>query len=279
MPELPEVEVITRALRDGGRGGPSIVGHRIEEIHVCDEKLLHDLSPAGCARQFTGAHIKDVVRRAKYICVKTSNGDLIFHLRMTGDLHVDDKPETEFPFQRLDIRLGEDLHLRYTDPRRLGKMWAATAPAKLWQELGPEPLDDSFTVTVLHNSLVHTRQAIKKVLLDGRRVAGLGNIWADEALYLASIHPERPANELTSDETQALWRGIRQALRTGIERTQASLQWVHRGGVRGTPPGEVHLREGEPCARCRAPIKRIRLGGRSTYFCACCQLDKPRASL
>ena len=275
MPELPEVEIIARALRQGGRGGTAIIGQRVTDIVLADEKLLADMSAVDFRRKYLGAWIKGVERRAKYICVHTSQGDWIFHLRMTGDLFTDDHSGTSSRFQRLCVILDDNWHLRFCDPRRLGKMWALTHKEVLWENIGPEPLASTFHVEVLKGALHSTRQAIKKALLDGRRVAGLGNIWADEALFLASIHPERPAKELSNRELEALCDGIRDALQMGIENTAKSLTWVHRGSERGPPPGQVHLREGEPCPRCEALIARIRVGGRSTYFCPRCQPARP----
>lgn len=275
MPELPEVEIIAQTLRHGGRGGQAIVGKHVTKIRLDDPALVVDASADDVTHKYLGARIEGVERRAKYICVRTSHGDWVFHLRMTGDLFADEKSAASVSFQRLCVELDGTHRLRFCDPRRLGKMWATTKPELLWSDIGPEPLEPTFNAEILGRNLSNTRQAIKKALLDGRRLAGLGNIWADEALFWASIHPERPARELSADELEILCEGIRKALRMGIEVTAKSLQWVHRGSERGPPPGQVHLREGEPCVRCHTPIQRIRVGGRSTYYCPRCQSRNP----
>lgn len=282
MPELPEVEAIARALRDGGRGAPSVLDRVIEEVQFDDPGIIEGSAATVAARRLRGARIEAVRRRAKYLLIGTSAGTLVAHLRMTGDLEVDDDVAEQLPYQRLRLALSGDLSLRFTDPRRLGKLWLTDDAASVMGDLGPEPFDPALTAPLLRERLAATTRTLKGALLDQRLLAGLGNIWADEALHRARLHPEQPADSLDEEEAGRLLDGIRGALEAGIEETTTELRWIHRAvpaAERDTePPGRVHLREGAPCPTCGAAIERVRLAGRSTYFCPRCQAPTARGS-
>lgn len=273
MPELPEVEALARALSRGGRGAPALVGRRFRELIVQDDTLFAGGAEdaARAAAELRGARVCRVWRRGKYLVVGTDRGDLVFHLRMTGDVTLDGDEVVRVPYQRALFVVTGGMRLRFTDPRRLGRAWWLPSAEALFSDLGPEPFDPHWTAERLRAALSGTRRAIKSALMEGERIAGLGNIWADEALFLAGIHPALPADRLDDAAAGRLLSAIREALTRGIEGASAHLAWLHRGARDQAPPGDVHLREGQACVRCQSAIQRIRIGGRSTYFCPRCQ--------
>jgi formamidopyrimidine-DNA glycosylase len=273
MPELPEVETVRSTLE------PRLVGRRFDEVDIADSRLTRPVDPAEVAAELTGERVAAVARRGKYLIVRFESGlILLIHLRMTGSLvHTRNGAAESDPHSRAVVRLDDGSDVTYRDVRRFGT-WLVLAEDELApylsERLGLEPLDPGFTSRDLGARLEGRRTPVKAALLDQRTLAGVGNIYADEALWRARIHPRRPAGELDAAEIRALHRGIRRALEAGIERQGATLRDYRTpdgGSGRMQHEFKVYGREGEPCARCRAPIEKTRLAGRGTWFCPICQ--------
>jgi formamidopyrimidine-DNA glycosylase len=273
MPELPEVETIRLALE------PRIVGRRFDEVEIMDPRLVRPFEPQAVAAELEGERVASLERRGKYLVVRFESGRaLLIHLRMTGSLRhaVRGLPGLD-PHRRAVVRLDDGSDVAYRDVRRFGT-WHLLQPDDvepyLGDRLGVEPLGRAFTSRWLGARLAGRRAPVKAALLDQRAVAGLGNIYVDEALWRARIHPRRPAVELDPEEVRRLTRGIREALRAGVARQGASLRdYSTPDGSRGRMQEEfrVYGREGEPCSRCGTPVDKIRVAGRGTWYCPSCQ--------
>jgi formamidopyrimidine-DNA glycosylase len=272
LPELPEVETIRAQL------APRLVGRRLELVSILDPRLTRPLDPREVVAELQGARVVDVDRRGKYLVLRLeAGGALLVHLRMTGSFGFE--PTTH---ERAVLELEDGDRLVYRDVRRFGT-WLVLDAIELDPYLagknGPEPLGARFTTSWLGAQLSRRRAALKAVLLDQRVVAGLGNIYADEALWRGRLNPLRPASSLDRDEVSRLRRAIRAALRKGIERQGASLRdYARPDGTAGAMQEEfrVYGREGEPCPRCGTPIAKTRVGGRGTRYCPHCQPLGPR---
>jgi DNA-formamidopyrimidine glycosylase len=267
MPELPEVETIRAQLE------PRLVGRRLELVSILDSRLTRPLDPREVAAELEGARVEAVERRGKYLVLRLEGGAaLLVHLRMTGSFGFE--PTTH---ERALLELEGGDRLVYRDVRRFGTWLVVDAIERdpyLAAKNGPEPLSPGFTSAWLASQLSRRKAALKSVLLDQRVVAGLGNIYADEALWRARLNPLRPANGLEPEEVSRLHRAIRAALRMGIERQGSTLRdYATPDGSAGGMQEEfrVYGREGEPCPRCRTPIAKTRVGGRGTWFCPRCQ--------
>jgi formamidopyrimidine-DNA glycosylase len=273
MPELPEVETIRLALE------PHLVGRRLERVEINDPRLVRPFEPTAVAAELEGERVAALDRRGKYLVVRFESGRvLLIHLRMTGSLrHAAAGALADDPHRRAVVKLDDGSDVAYRDVRRFGT-WHLLEPDEvdpyLQQRLGREPLEHTFTARRLAEGLAGRKAPIKAALLDQRTVAGLGNIYVDEALWRAEVHPLRPAGTLDDDEIARLTKGIRQALRAGIARQGASLRdYSTPEGRRGRMQESfrVYGREGEPCLRCGTPIDKIRAGGRGTWYCPNCQ--------
>jgi formamidopyrimidine-DNA glycosylase len=273
MPELPEVETVRARLE------PRLVGRRFERVEIFDSRLTRPDDPAGVAAELEGEQVEALDRRGKYLIVRFESGRvLLIHLRMTGHLlHGNGSAPAEDVHRRAVVRLDDGSDVIYRDVRRFGTWQLVEADELdeyLAQRLGREPLLRSFTSKRLAETLEGRKAPIKSALLDQRRLAGVGNIYADEALWRAQLHPLRPAGELDAEEIVALHRGIRTALKAGIARQGATLSnYRTPDGSRGRMQEEfkVYGREGEPCDRCGTPIEKIRAAGRGTWYCPSCQ--------
>ena len=274
MPELPEVETVRVQLE------PKLVGLGLERVEILDPRLTRPDDPAGVAAELEGERVAALERRGKYLIVRFESGRvLLIHLRMTGQLlHVNGAPlPAGDAHRRAVVRLDDGADVIYRDVRRFGTWQLVEADELepyLATRIGHEPLVRRFTSTRLAETLAGRRAPVKAVLLDQRRLAGVGNIYADEALWRARIHPLQPAGELGPDEIAPLHRGIRAALRAGIARQGATLRdYRSPDGARGTMQEEfrVYGRAGEPCERCGTPIEKIRAAGRGTWYCPHCQ--------
>lgn len=276
MPELPEVETIRRRL------DPVLTGRRFERVLINDSRLTRPEDPTSVARALVGQRVQSLDRRGKYLIVSFEGGrHLLIHLRMTGSLRHLPEGDAETdpdPYRRAVVRLDDGSDVTYRDIRRFGT-WCVLAGNDLDQylrkRLGREPLGDGFTVAYLASALAGRRVAIKAAILDQRAVAGVGNIYADEALWWARLHPLRAAGSLSPAEVGALRRGLRKAVRRGIERQGATLRdYRDPNGGAGQMQDEfrVYSRQAEPCARCRCPIEKTRVAGRGTWFCGQCQV-------
>jgi len=273
VPELPEVETIRAGLE------PHLVGRTFDRVEISDPRLTRPYDPREVAAELEGEQVAAVERRGKYLVVRFESGRvLLIHLRMTGSLRLL-RDEGDDPYYRAVVRLdnGSDV-VAYRDVRRFGT-WLLLEPGELEPYLatrvGAEPLGRTLTARSLAERLARRRAPLKAVVLDQRVFAGVGNIYADEALWWARLHPLRPACDLTDEELQALVRGIKRALRRGIARQGATLRdYRNADGAAGAMQIEfrVYGREGEPCFRCGHPIEKTRAGGRGTWYCPKCQI-------
>ena len=264
MPELPEVET------ERGRLAARLEGRRIAAARIDDARLTRPEEPEAIAAGLEGERIDSVERRGKYLLLRLAGGHvLLVHLRMTGGFRFE--PATH---ERAHLELDDGTRIAYRDLRRFGT-WLLLEPEEaddhLATRLGPEPLGSRFTTAFLSGRLAGRRAPVKAAILDQRTVAGLGNIYADEALWHARIHPLRPAGGLSAQEVAALRRGVRAALRRGIRRQGADLGDGAYAGGRMQHEFRVYGRMGEPCDRCGTPIEKTRAGGRGTWYCPRCQ--------
>jgi formamidopyrimidine-DNA glycosylase len=265
MPELPEVETIARSLR------PSLEGRSLLSAELRWKRTLASPSPAAFARRIAGQTIETVGRRAKFLHLQLSQDALVIHLRMSGDLRIVAGDAPPAKHDRLILSLSDGARLAFNDPRKFGRVWLTDDPEALFADLGPEPLSDAFTADELYARLHARRRQLKPLLLDQTFLAGLGNIYTDEALHLAKLHPLRQSDGVTPQQAAALWRAIRAVLAEGIRRNGASIDWVYRGGDFQNH-FRVYQRTGQPCPVCGTPIERIVVGQRGTHFCPKCQL-------
>lgn len=270
MPELPEVETIRRYLDEVLSGQPILAVPHIDARMV--KRSPKDAQAIRAA--LVGCHFERVLRRGKFLFLMVAEGGaLLVHLGMSGRLVTEAEGAPLRPHTHLVIRMpgGE---LRLSDPRRFGRIAWAESHRTLDLKLGLEPLSRAFTGSRLGRALKGRRVAIKSALLNQNLVAGLGNIYADEALFYARIHPERPAGSLTENELRLLARGIRLVLRRSIAHRGTSFSdYVDALGHPGDNQGylSVYGRAGKPCVRCHAAIQRRVLGGRSSHYCPECQ--------
>ncbi len=274
MPELPEVETVRARLE------PRLVGRRLQSVEISDPRVTRPFDPAEVAAELVGERVAALERRGKYLVVRFESGRvLLIHLRMTGQLlHGNGaSPADTDPHLRAVVRLDDGSDVIYRDVRRFGT-WLLVEPGELEPYLGTrvgrEPLAPTFSAKRLAETIAGRRSPIKAVLLDQRRLAGVGNIYADEALWRARVHPLQPARDLRPAEVASLHRGVRAALRAGIARQGATLSdYRTPEGARGRMQDEfkVYGRAGEPCERCGTPIEKIRTAGRGTWYCPGCQ--------
>ena len=272
MPELPEVETVRARL------APVLEGRRLDRVEILDHRLVMPEEPFAVAAELEGERVAEVGRRGKYLIVRFESGRaLLVHLRMTGSLlHSGNGALADDPHCRAVVKLDDGSDVAYKDVRRFGT-WRLLEPHEvepyLAKRLGKEPLE-GFTARDLAARLDSRRVAVKAALLDQRTVAGLGNIYADEALWYARVHPLRPAGGLTTDEIRRVHRGVRRALAVGIERQGSTLRdYRLPDGSSGSMQDEfrVYGREDEPCERCGTLIAKTRVGGRGTSYCPRCQ--------
>jgi len=273
VPELPEVETVRRRLQ------PLLEGRTLAEVEILDGRLTRPHDPDEVAAELRGERVDEVARRGKYLIVRFASGRaLLVHLRMTGAfLHAPAGSLPGDPHRRAVVRMDDRSDVAYRDVRRFGT-WLLLEPEEvepyLAVRLGPEPLEDDFTPEFLRERLRGRRAPLKAAVLDQRTVAGLGNIYADEALWRARLHPRREAGTLRRPQLELLHGTIREALELGIARQGSTLRdYRTPDGAPGTMQHEfaVYGRLGEPCDRCGTPIERIVVGGRGTWFCPRCQ--------
>jgi len=311
MPELPEVEIIARQLRE------EVVGRRITQARVLWDRAVQGMEARAFEADVAERAIIGVGRRAKYLLLTLGAADgvaatddsapaagsamptdlaanvtdatndadervLIIHRRMSGNVILVGPDELAAgaeafdPYTRVDFTLDDGWHLVFSDPRKFGRVALITPDAlpAYFAAIGPEPLEAAFTAEALSARLANRRGPIKATLLDQSVIAGLGNIYADEALFRARIHPLRPANSLTPDELRALRDGIQGALETGVAHggvTFGRHRDIHNEAGTNLAHVEAYQRTGQPCLRCGAPIRRIVVGQRGTHYCPECQ--------
>ncbi len=270
MPELPEVETVMRGLVD------PLAGRTITALRYDWSRALETPPAVIFAGKIEGQRVQRLSRRGKYILIHLYPDTLLVHLRMTGRLYVtpDDATHDADRWVRVTFQLDNAHQLRFSDARKFGRCYLVENPQEIVGKLGPEPLDDAFTRDAFAARLAHRRGRIKPLLLDQRFVAGIGNIYADEALFLSQLHPLQTADTLDDDAITRLHAAIQHVLRDGIAREGASVNWYRKpDGTRGKAQHmlNVYGRAGEPCPRCGHPVECIVVGQRGTHLCPACQ--------
>jgi formamidopyrimidine-DNA glycosylase len=272
MPELPEVETIARTLR------PALVGQTILEADLRWARTLAVPSPRKFREQIRGQKILSVGRRAKFLNLQLSTlrepqgrpFNLLVHLRMSGDLFIKDKNEPPGKHDRLRLFLSNGTVLIFNDTRKFGRAWLTDDLDSIIGHLGPEPLSDEFTSQWLYDNLRRRHRQLKPLLLDQTFLAGLGNIYTDESLHRARLHPLAASDSVKQKQAERLHDAIRAVLAEGIRRNGASIDWVYRGGEFQNY-FRVYDREGKPCPVCGTKIQRLVVGQRGTHVCPKCQ--------
>jgi formamidopyrimidine-DNA glycosylase len=270
MPELPEVETTRRGIE------PHLRGRTIQKLIVRQASLRWPV-PAALAKNIRHNHIEKVSRRAKYLLIKTDKGTLIIHLGMSGSLRIVTDNMPPGPHEHIDMLMDNNILLRYTDPRRFGAWLWTVKDIKLHPllyRLGPEPLSDEFSADHLFRRSRGRKLAIKSFLMDSHSVAGIGNIYASEALFRAGIHPARAAGRISRQRYTTLVEAVKQVLTEAIRQGGTTLRNFSSGEGK---PGyfqqslNVYSQTGKPCPVCRTPIRETRTGQRSTFYCPRCQ--------
>lgn len=267
MPELPEVETYARGLQP-------LIGRRFLGARALWLRSV-PTGPDLLGPRIAGQVVMDVARRGKYIVLTLSDDVLLVHLKMTGELVVAPASAPPDPHARVVFDLDAGEELRFHDPRKFGRVYLVADPAQVTGALGPEPLGDDFTPQAFAARLAGRRGRLKSLLLDQTFVAGVGNIYADEALHRARLHPLRLADTLTPDEQVRLYDAIRAVLRQGIANRGTQLDWAYSQGTNQDALRVFH-RHGQPCPTCGTPVERILVGQRGTHFCPQCQPPPPR---
>src|SRR5215204_1974668 len=260
MPELPEVETFVRQLK------PILVGKKIISADLRWNRTLATPSPKKFKGQIEGQKILDVTRRAKYLNLQLTDFNLLIHLRMSGDLVIKNSTIRPAKHDRLILKLSGSKVLAFNDTRKFGRVWLTANTEEVFGRLGPEPFSREFTPKWLHTALHNKKRQLKPLLLDQTFLAGLGNIYTDEALHMARLHPLAVSNSVTMEQASALRKAVRKVLKEGIRRNGASIDWVYRGGEFQNH-FRVYDRKGKPCPACGTKIERIIVGQRSTYYC------------
>lgn len=280
MPELPEVETVRRTLYD------KLVGQTIDSIEIRTPRQIYHPDPDTFRAELEGARFSDIERRGKWLLFKLGPLTLVAHLRMSGHLYVSAPDRPMDKHTHVIFHLGNGTQLRYEDQRKFGGFHllgpgGVGMPPGL-AAIGPEPLSDEFTVLVLATALANRQTPVKAALLNQSLVAGLGNIYVDEALFCAKVHPERKAASLSPDEVQALHGCIRQVLERAVAKRGTTFSLYFDGeGAEGDMYDELKVfdRAGEPCPRCGTPIVKLAVAGRGTHVCPTCQLAPGDARL
>ena len=269
MPELPEVETTRRGIR------PHILGHRVTAVNVRERRLRWPV-PRALPKRLTGERIIEVRRRAKYLLLDTASGSAILHLGMSGSVSIVDPGTPLKKHDHVDITFDSARLLRFNDPRRFGSLLWSRNPDqhKLLSGLGPEPLSDDFNGAHLWHTAQGRRLSIKPFIMDATVVAGVGNIYASEALFRAGIHPKRGAGRTALHRMEVLAQTIKEVLEEAIAAGGTTLRNFYGGdGQPGYFKQElaVYGRAGEPCVTCSTPIRNLVLGQRASYYCKSCQ--------
>ncbi|MFT3893161.1 MAG: bifunctional DNA-formamidopyrimidine glycosylase/DNA-(apurinic or apyrimidinic site) lyase [Anaerolineales bacterium] len=265
MPELPEVETIARKLK------PDLIGRTILAADLYWPRTLEIPSPKKFKELVKGQTIEDIGRRAKYFILHLTDYKLLIHLRMSGDLLIKDSTIRPEKHDRLRLKLSDNKALVFNDTRKFGRVWLTASLDEVIGKLGPEPLGKDFTPQWLFTALHARRRQLKPLLLDQTFLAGLGNIYTDESLNIARLHPNALSDSVTRKQAEVLHEAIQSVLKEGIRRNGASFDWVYRGGEFQNH-FRVYDREDEPCPRCGTKIVRLVVGQRGTHICPKCQV-------
>lgn len=278
MPELPEVETLARDLHRAG-----LVGRTFTDAALLWERTLDRPSLTELRARLPGQRVEGIRRRGKYLILDLSDGDtLIIHLRMTGRLDIVPATDAVDPHTRAILALDDGSHLRFRDQRKFGRLYLVADAAEITEKLGPEPIDSDFTAADLRARLAGRSRQLKPLLLDQSFLAGLGNIYVDEALWHANLHPLRTADSLADAEIEALWEAARLVLWRGIGNEGTSFStYFSVGGKKGSNQEAlaVFRRTGEPCPRCGTPVQRLVIAQRSSHLCPTCQPLPPPSDI
>ncbi len=271
MPELPEVETVVRGLRT------PLIGETFAGVLSDWPRHLNGIDLPELQARLYGRSIQSINRRGKYLVLSLDAGEyLIIHLKMSGQLSVSDGQEPADKHVHTTFLLDSGAELRFRDIRKFGRVYLVQDPQEVLGKLGQEPLDEEFTVEWLCEKLGVRRRVLKPLLLDQTFIAGIGNIYADEALHRAAIHPGRTTGSLTTQDCLALHEAIQTILSLAIEHEGSSIDaaYIKPDGGRGSMQSELQVygRAGKTCQRCGSIIERVTLAGRGTHYCPGCQI-------
>ncbi|MFC2046470.1 bifunctional DNA-formamidopyrimidine glycosylase/DNA-(apurinic or apyrimidinic site) lyase [Chloroflexota bacterium] len=274
MPELPEVETIARGLR------APLLGRTVTGVTVHWPRTVAQPAVDEFKARMAGRRVVAVGRRGKYVVIGLDGGFLLIHLKMSGRLRVVSAEEPADKHTHTIFHLDDGRELRFQDVRKFGRVHLVDDPAQVTTALGPEPLDDGFSLAMFRGLLERRSGRLKSLLMNQEFLAGLGNIYADEALYAAGLHPLRKADSLTAAEQACLYDSIRRVLGRAVTGRGTTLDdggYLDAEGRAGAYQEElaVYRRTGEPCRRCGSPVERMIIGGRSSHFCPSCQPEVP----
>ncbi len=274
MPELPEVETIRQRLIKGFDKSPSILGQQIKEVNLLWSGSVATPNPTTFCAFLPGQTVTDVKRRAKFLVLVLTDVFLVVHLRMSGDLYLEQQDKiAEYrnpKHDRVWIDFESGWRLVFNDLRKFGRIWLLNDTSELFRKLGHEPFGEMLTAEVFYDMLQKRSRQLKPLLLDQHFIAGIGNIYSDEALHKAGLHPKRLSDSLNPAESAKLLQSIRWVLRKGIDQKGASIDWVYRGGDFQNY-FQVFNQTGNPCPRCGHPIEKTKVAQRGTHFCPVCQ--------
>lgn len=276
MPELPEVETIRRILVNGSEATPSILGQVVTGASLFWPKTLATTNLQDLREELTGQAILDITRRGKFLLVAFKEFQLVIHLRMSGDLRMAEdlgiprELDPVMTHDRFYLHFQSGFGLAFNDTRKFGRVWFLADPSTLLHKLGPDPFAAELTDSVFYGMLQSKKRQIKSLLLDQNFLAGIGNIYSDEALFGSKINPTRDSRSLSQNEAALLLSKIRENLNLGIAHNGASIDWVYRGG-NFQNYFQVYQRKGQPCPLCGTLIIRTTVSQRGTHYCPHCQ--------
>lgn len=276
MPELPEVETIAEDLRN-----QHLVGCQVSHIKIFWPGVI-GLATKKFIKTILGQKITEISRRGKFLILKFSNDYYVFiHFRMTGRFILSSPPEKYGVHEHIVLTLNENRELRFHDTRKFGRWYLTSEPDEILKKLGPEPLEKTFTLKKFSDALKRSSRMLKPLLLDQKFIAGLGNIYVDEALWEAKLHPEKPANAISEKQIEDLYQAIPKVLQKGLETQGTTLgtgktNFYRLDGAQGKHQNVmmVFRRTGKPCPRCGHLIVRIKVAQRSTHLCPNCQMKQ-----
>lgn len=273
MPELPEVETVVRGLSE------PLIGRRVEGMWLDWAPTIHCPAPDEFAARLEGQRVRALGRRGKYILIALEHDTLVIHLKMSGRLYVTDADEEHEADRWVHVRFDLDggRQLRFSDLRKFGRVYLTDDVDSLLSHLGPEPFSEDFTLERFRDGMRGRKRAIKSLLMAQEFIAGVGNIYADEALFRAGIHPATRVDLLTEADTERLHQTIREALLAGIEHEGASIGWYRKpDGEKGSSQNHFYVygRTNLPCRHCGTAINKIRVAQRGTHFCPQCQPER-----
>ena len=276
MPELPEVETIRRILITGSEATPSILGQTVNGASLFWQKTLATSNLQALRENLEGQEALSLSRRGKYLLINFKENHLAIHLRMSGDLRMAEnlgisrENEPVLPHDRFYLHFQSGFGLAFNDTRKFGRIWLVSDTEMLLKRLGPDPFDTELTEDRFYEMLHNKNRQMKSLLLDQSFLAGIGNIYSDEALFGSKIHPTRSSRSLSQSEAALLLEKIRASLQLGIDHNGASIDWVYRGG-NFQNYFQVYQRKDQPCPVCGTPIVRTTVSQRGTHYCPKCQ--------